>query len=128
MAKTQLTTQEQAQINFVKDLAKAIYSDYNGRKFHIQKQESYQPSNYWDGGSRTYSVAIDFRGQRVLMPTHESTVPWNKQAHDSFEIPQGVGILEHTYFCGKDMGITLVIHPNQTLSLENNSQNLLDKP
>lgn len=128
MAKTQLTTQEQAHIDFVKKLAKAVYPDYNGRKFRIRKQETYQPENYWDSGSITYCVAIDFRGSKVMMPSQESTNPFNQAAHKAFVIPQGVGILEHSYFCGKDMGITLVIRTDQTNFFENNSQNLLGKP
>ena len=125
MTKTQLTTQEQARVNLVKHLAKAIYPDYNGRKFRIREQESYQPCNYWDGGSRTYCVAVDFKGSRIIMPSHESQVPWNHQAHQSFIIPQGIGILEHTYFCGHDLGITLVLGTGETKALDSFHQKLL---
>jgi hypothetical protein len=125
MSKTQLTTQEKARIDFVKRLAKLIYPDYNGRKFRIFEQGSYHLENYWDGGSRTYSVAIDLKGNRVMMPSQESQNPYHKEAHLDFVIPEGVGILEHSFFCGKDMGISLVLGTGQTKTLENSYQKLL---
>jgi hypothetical protein len=114
MSKTQLTTQEKARINFVKHLASLIYPDYKGRKFRIHEQETYHLENYWDGGSRTYSVAIDFKGNRVIMPSPETLNPYNKEAHLDFTIPPGIGILEHVFFCGKDLGICLVLGTGQT--------------
>ena len=120
-----LTTQEKARIDFVKHLAKIIYPDYTGRKFGISYENFYYPQNYWDGGSRVYCVAVDFKGNRVIMPSHESQVPYNQQAHQSFRIPPGVGILEHRIFCGKDCGITLVVGVGETKVLEDSYQNLL---
>jgi hypothetical protein len=128
MSKTQMTSQEKARINFIKHLASLIYPDYKGRKFGFYEQEVYHLENYWDGGSRTYSVAIDFKGNSVMMPSQESQNPYRKEAHQDFVIPGGVGILEHRIFCGKDLGIYLVLGKDQTNLFSNSYQNLLTSP
>jgi hypothetical protein len=101
----------------VKKLAKVVYPEYNGRKFSAEVKSKYYVSNYWSGGSRDYMVAIDLHTGRIMEPSHESTVPFNSIANTCIDIPPGVGILEHSYFCGKDMGIRLYV--SSPLQIEN---------
>ena len=96
----------------VKELAKIIYPDYKGRLFWFCEQKQYHMRNYWDEGSRYYCVAVDLNTGKILPPSHESSVPYNSSAHASFDIPKGVGILQHAIVCGSDRGITLYVAPN----------------
>jgi hypothetical protein len=95
--------------NLVKKLAKVVYPEYNGRKFSAEVKSKYYLSNYWDGGSRNYMVAIDLLTGRIAEPSHGSTVPFNSIANTCIDIPPGIGILEHSFFCGKDMGVRLYV-------------------
>ena len=100
----------------VKKLSKVIYPEYNGRKFSAEVKSKYYVSNYWDGGSRNYMVAIDLKTGRIMKPSTESTVPFNSIANTCIDIPAGVGILERSIFCGKDIGVRLYV--SQPLAIE----------
>ena len=100
----------------VKKLSKVIYPKYNGRKFSAEVKSRYFPSNFWDDGSRNYMVAIDLKTGRILEPSDDAKNPYNSLAHKDFDIPPGVGILEHSFFCGKDIGIRLYV--SQPLAIE----------
>jgi hypothetical protein len=100
----------------VKSLAKVAYPDYKGRKFSAEVKRQYYVSNHWDGGSRSYMVAIDLYTGKIAEPSHESTVPFNSLAHTCIDIPPGIGILEHCIYCGKDIGIRLYV--SQPLAIE----------
>jgi hypothetical protein len=93
----------------VKKIAKVIYPEYKGRKFTAEVKSKYYVSNYWDGGTRNYMKAIDLKTGLIMEPSHESTVPFNSISNTCIDIPPNVGILEHSYFCGKDMGIRLYV-------------------
>jgi hypothetical protein len=102
--------------HLVKKLSKVVYPEYNGRKFSAEVKSRYFLSNYWDGGSRNYMVAIDLKTARIMEPSRGSTIPFNSIANTCIDIPPGVGILEHSFFCGKDMGIRLYV--SQPLAIE----------
>ena len=108
--------------NLVKKLAKVVYPDYNGRKFSAEVKNHYYPSDYWDGGSRDYMVAIDLKTGRVVEPSSDAKNPYNALAHKDFDIPAGVGILEHSFFCGKDLGIRLYVSGPLAIEAVNTKQ------
>ena len=89
---------------------KASFPDYTGRKFHAQITKSvwFHDLN-WGGGSRNQYVALtrngDVRGMLVEAPWKEC------REGQEFEIPAGVFVVEHCYFCGHDMGITIYVNP-----------------
>lgn len=103
----------------VKKMAKVVYPEYKGRKFSVCVKSRYYPSDYWDGGTRCYMKAIDLRTGRIVEPSADAKNPYNGLAHKDFDIPPGVGILEHSYFCGKDCGITLCV--SSPLQIEGNT-------
>ncbi len=35
--------------------------------------------------------------------------PFNPKAFATFEIPANIALVEHSFFCGKDAGITIII-------------------
>jgi hypothetical protein len=94
----------------VKELARIAYPGYRGRKFKERTSSSYTMQDYWDGGSRCYAVAVELATGRIVR--HEDLNPMtDRRAGATLNIPQGFGILEHSIFCGKDTGITLVTPP-----------------
>lgn len=101
-------------LNVIKTLARKVYPSYNGRKFALHFATSYTMENYWDGGSKTYSTAINLATGEISAPSALTTDPFNKAAHTSFEIPVGFAIIENVIFCGKPFGIRLVIRPDET--------------
>ncbi len=100
----------------VKALAKKAYPDYTGRKFRVCERKSYYMSDYWDSGSRNYCVAVNLSTGEIKEPSREAKIPWNNVAHASFDIPAGIGILERSIFCGKEIGITLYVAPTSPLT------------
>lgn len=96
-----------------KGLAQASFG-YKGRIWKTQPLESYHPSNYWDGGSRSYFVAVLRDGMKVAVPSDDTHNPFKALAHGSFPIPRGVVIMEHVIFCGKDRGIRIYYNPLDT--------------
>jgi hypothetical protein len=101
-------------LNVIKALGKKAYPNYRGRKWELRFATSYTMENYWDGGSKTYAFAINLATGEISAPSAATTDPFNKAAHASFEIPAGFGIIENSIFCGKPMGISLVIRPDET--------------
>ncbi len=92
-----------------KAIARALFPEYTGRKIKVVTRKSYTMANYWDGGSRVYVKAVNLNTARVSDPDAVTESPFNPEANATFEIPAGVALVEHSYFCGKDMGITIVI-------------------
>lgn len=95
----------------VKALLKATFPDYTGRTIKLAVQESYFMEDYWDGGSRTYVRAFDMASGKVADPNHAVNNPMNRVAHATFAIPDGIAMVEHVIFCGKDCGIRVVVNP-----------------
>ena len=70
----------------------------------------------WGGGSRNQYVALtrngDARGMLVEAPWKEC------REGQEFEIPDNVFVVEHSFFCGHDMGITIYVNPNYVKRLQ----------
>jgi len=101
----------------IKPILEVTYPDYRGRKFSLTFQEHYYMSDYWYGGSRTYVKALKLEnGQiKISSPEAEAQNPYNSKAHTAFDIPKNVALVEHTYFCGQDIGINIIVHPDSSL-------------
>lgn len=89
-------------------LAKLAFPAYKGRKFRYEERASYALENYWDGGSREYVKAIRLSDGSVHEPSSAVLNPMNGAAHATFQIPAGVVLVTHTFFCGKDCGLTVI--------------------
>ena len=94
----------------VKDLLSRTYPDYRGLKISLRSAEAYHLGNYWDGGTRNYVVALDLATMAVAPPVSDSTNPFTDTAHATVAIPDGVAFVEHTIFCGKDLGIRIYVN------------------
>ena len=90
------------------------------RKVRISVEERVCFSNtFWDGGSRNQYKAVKLEdGSTASLLVGGS--PWTAIAEGkSLDLEPGICIVEDTVFCGKDMCLTVHIHPsNLTPALE----------
>lgn len=97
----------------VKRIAKAAFPGYKGRKFRVEvtaKPRAYQ--NYWDEGSREYIKAVNLATGEAFEPSLKSQNPFHPRAHVEVAPIPGAAIVCHDIFCGKDVGLTVYVHPN----------------
>ncbi len=89
----------------------ATYPDYRGRKFKVEFTDKvWLHDTNWGGGSRNYYAFVTADGERRYLP---SPPPWdNPYEGRGVELPANVLVVEHCYFCGKDLGITIYAHPS----------------
>ena len=90
----------------------ATYPNYRGQKAQITTGETYTPQGYWSGGSKTYAVAYNLETGAVSPLSRATENPMNGAAHVTVEIPAGAAIVEHVLFQGKDLGIRIIVHPD----------------
>jgi hypothetical protein len=90
----------------VKRLIATTFPEYRGRKVKARLwTKPMRLSNYWDGGTRSYYVAIRIADGAVA--DFGTDNPFERSAHEPVDLPAGVILVEHSYFCGKDMGLTV---------------------
>ena len=100
----------------IKALVQATYPSYRGRKFTFQTGEEVSlTGGYWDGGTRSEYVAVDLSTLRTSAAGdlyHASA-----KGAPTVSLEPGIAIVEHSIFCGQDMGLTFHIHPNDSPQL-----------
>jgi hypothetical protein len=97
-----------------------LKAGYSGRKFKARIQDTLtipMDAGLWSGGTReTYSVCTMDNGMREI--PGQNLAPWDKTRGDRVvTIPPGIVVIEHSIFCGKDMGLTFYIHPDSAQKL-----------
>ena len=101
----------------VKPIIEVSFPEYKGRTFKVKLSEfvTFYNTN-WDGGSRNQYVAVSMaKGKGQPMPV---SAPWaNLVEGKRMEIPFGVVVVEHSHYCGKDVGITIHAHPSMASSM-----------
>lgn len=91
----------------MKNLAKTLFG-YNGKKYKIVLSESCYVDSNWSGGSHTDTRVVSREQMKVAsVETH-----W-MDPHQLLTIPKGYFVVQHSYFCGKDMGITFIVRPDE---------------
>jgi hypothetical protein len=96
----------------IRKIVKACYPDYVGRKIKVEPKNTYFMTNYWDGGTRNFAVAYHLESGLTKEPTEVTTNPMNKISHGQVEIPEGIAIVEHSIYQGKDVGIRIYVNPS----------------
>jgi len=90
------------------------FPGYSGRKFKIRGvSHAINMRSYWDGGSRNYFAVVSMGGT-FDMPVQSAYDP-PVSGSDEFTIPPGMAVVEHSIFCGRDTGLTLIV-PEERLS------------
>jgi hypothetical protein len=93
-------------------VAKKAFPNYTGKRYKIETGTKFSPnSNHWDGGSRTYQVLISRDGHMRAIPEYGNM--FTGYAKEPIEIPPNCILVEHSIFCGKDMGLTFVVRPEE---------------
>lgn len=99
---------------------KQLLGEYSGQKFRVVIANSVTLSNtYWSGGTRSYYYSVDLVTGKRAMIAADSTAPQFGPCADgeSIAIKQGYAIIEHSYFCGKDMGLVFYIRSENAAKL-----------
>jgi hypothetical protein len=104
-----------------KDVPAAIRGSYTGNKFKVVVTESMTipaDAGLWSGGSRDhYQVVELFSAERRSAP-NQHLDPWTSARQDrKIELRDGFAVVEHSIFCGKDMGLTIYINANHAAAL-----------
>lgn len=87
------------------------FPDYNGRKFFVvlTYTVTFCDTN-WSGGTCNKYAAVNRQGQSAHLYV---PAPWvNPVEGKIVELTPDVIVAEHSYFCGKDCGITFYMHPS----------------
>lgn len=90
---------------------KATFPEYNGRKIKVKFSEkiTFYDTN-WGGGTRNQYAALKMDGTLSRIITVPA--PWiNPIEGETAEIPAGILVVEHSIFCGHDLGITIHARP-----------------
>ena len=104
----------------VKQIITDCYPTYKGRKVRLSTYMPKQIDSYWDEGSRDYFVWYQ-PTTRKSFPVHSNHPGFERNQPRNINpelIPEDVMLVEHSIFCGKDVGITIHINPEQKNLLE----------
>lgn len=103
-----------------KAIASIAFPSYNGRKFtlNVVKETAPEISLTWDsenGGSYEKYSVVDLVSMQCMAGDISTT---RQYATASLKLQDGMALVTHSYFCGKDMGITIsVLEINATKML-----------
>ena len=93
-----------------KKLVTATFPDYRGRKVAIEFTDklTFHDVN-WGGGTKNTYRFIRADGAQTSLPT---PAPWvNPFEGLTVDLPLDVLVVEHSVFCGHDMGIRIYANP-----------------
>jgi len=91
----------------------AAFPGYRGKKVQVKVVE--HPINtrsYWDGGSRDYFTFVNLATYESMAVPAQSAFDPKIQGADAVRLPAGFVCVRHSIFCGKDTGITIMVHPD----------------
>src|SRR5574337_1430623 len=89
------------------------------RPVRVEARETYFVSNYWDGGSRDECVVLNAKTLASVSLSEAGYVhqtrnnPFNLAIGELKLSPEFI-VVEHVYFCGKDRGYRIYVHPSHT--------------
>jgi hypothetical protein len=96
-----------------KEVPEFLKAGYKGRKFRLHICETVEipaDANLWSGGSKDSYSAIELETGRAV--TLGSTgAPWAPgRENKTIRLVPGIVVKMHSYFCGKDTGLTFYAH------------------
>lgn len=125
-----LTTEERND-PIVKAILQNTFPNYKGRKISVVIADTFIPDQSWSGGTRTLWKIFRLDG-KVYDPGRDySSGPFNPiEAFKPHQIPDGCVVVQHTIFCGKDIGITILtkkvdLLPKKVVELSDNENIVL---
>ena len=102
----------------IRRILKVTYPGYRGRKIRIVPQRHpLDCKSYWEGGSRDYFVFVRLDTFAVAPMPAQSAFDRDIRGAESVTLPPGVICVEHSIFCGKDVGIRIHVNPENLASM-----------
>ena len=95
----------------IKPILVRTFPEYTGRKFALEFAEriTFWDLN-WGGGTRNQYIAVRADGAVAGVP---APAPWDNPYEGlTVNLVPEVLIIKHSFFCGRDMGITVYAHPS----------------
>ena len=88
---------------------------YSGKSFKAEVCEKVYIPSYagnWDSGSRDTYSAIELATGKSMAASNNYSAPWDKDRKDQhIALRSGFAVIRHSIFCGRDMGLTFYVHP-----------------
>ncbi len=99
----------------VKRIVNDCYPTYRGRKVRVSIGIPKNVDSYWDGGSKdSYTFYQPSTRKTFHVHTNHPFFEANQPRTINAEtVPEDVLLIEHSIFCGKDIGITIHIPENR---------------
>lgn len=98
----------------------AMRGNYSGKQFKAIVSETVTipaDAGLWSGGSReTYRVIHLETGHDAPAADHNAS-PWDNRRDNTITLQPGFAVVCHSLFCGKDMGLTFYVHPQNAAKL-----------
>ncbi len=96
-----------------KAIAKVAFPAYNGKKFKVsvvKNGHTFNLTSGWCEGSRDFYAVVDLANMKGVDVSNQAFVgnDFNRRGTD-FQLPEGFAVVEHSIFCGKDVGITIYV-------------------
>lgn len=87
-----------------------VFPEYRGRKFKLIFTEAITFSDvHWGGGSKNDYAFVRADGETAFLP---ASTPWDSPFEGKMmPLPEHILVVQRTFFCGKDLGITIYAHP-----------------
>ena len=93
---------------------RAAFPAYKGKTFKVcYANGPISVRSYWDGGSRDYYAFVNLANMATMACPTSSHFD-NVTGVDSVEIPSGSVCVEHSIFCGKDAGLTIICRESES--------------
>ena len=93
---------------------------YSGRKFSAVVTESVTipaHAGNWDGGSRDTYKLVNVETGAAMDASDNVSAPWDARKDRVVNLRPGFAVILHSMFCGKDMGLTFYVHPENAAKL-----------
>jgi hypothetical protein len=97
-----------------------LRGSYAGYKYKVLVCESVTipaTAGLWNSGSRDSYQGVELATGKRYPLTMESEAPWGTRRDIEVQLDNGKAVVEHSIFCGKDMGLTFYIHPSNAIGL-----------
>jgi hypothetical protein len=102
----------------VRDVVALAFPHYRGRKFSVRQATAVNCRSYWDGGSKNTFVWVRLDTMQALaLPSSHPYYDSVSQSVEALPTAPGLVCVEHSIFCGQDMGITFHVHPASGMNL-----------
>ena len=102
----------------VKALVHRAFPSYKGRKYSLEVSRTIYISNtHWDGGSKNEYVAVPLVAGFSKAQSGAVGKWYEGGVQAEVEVPEGIAVVEHTIYCGQDMGLTIHLNPADASAL-----------